>query len=106
MIAELGHFALILALLLAAVQAIVPMVGAARGDAEWMAMARPAAIGQFAMILVAFLALMYAASDEFHQSFVPNRHPSLADLLVDTMGIGMAAIVVVSRSSPSDPPHR
>jgi cytochrome c-type biogenesis protein CcmF len=31
MIAELGHFALILAALVAIVQTVVPMVGAARG---------------------------------------------------------------------------
>jgi VanZ family protein len=28
------------------------------------------------------LAIMYSATDEFHQSFVPGRHPSLVDILV------------------------
>ena len=43
MIPELGHFALILALLLAALLATLPIVGAQRGVAVWMALARPLA---------------------------------------------------------------
>ncbi len=31
--------------------------------------------------LALLLALIYAASDEFHQSFVPGRHPSWVDVL-------------------------
>lgn len=32
-------------------------------------------------------ALLYAVSDEFHQSFVPGRHPSVVDVLVfDNLG--------------------
>ncbi len=88
MIPELGHFALILALLLSAVQAFVPLVGAARGDAEWMAMGRPAAIGQFAMILIAFLALMYAfvVSDFTVSNVVENSH-SAKPMLYKVAGV-------------------
>ena len=46
MIAEIGHFALILAFLLALVQGTVPMIGAARSDPAMMAVARPAALLQ------------------------------------------------------------
>jgi cytochrome c-type biogenesis protein CcmF len=60
MIPELGHFALILALVLAATQAVLPLAGAARGDGVWMAMARPAAAGQFTFVAVAFAALAYS----------------------------------------------
>ena len=60
MIVELGHVALILAFLVAVVQMVVPMVGAARGWADWMRLAVPAAIVQFALTLAAFLALMHA----------------------------------------------
>ena len=51
MIAELGHFALVLALALALVQGVLPVWGAQRGNAGWMALAVPAARGQFALLL-------------------------------------------------------
>jgi cytochrome c-type biogenesis protein CcmF len=60
MIPELGQFALILALCLALVQATVPLVGAIRGLPQWMAVARPAAIGQCAFLLAAFALLTYS----------------------------------------------
>ncbi len=60
MIVELGHVALILALLVAVVQMIVPMVGAQRGWSDWMGVAVPAAIAQFLLTLAAFAALMHA----------------------------------------------
>ncbi|MEF9943744.1 MAG: hypothetical protein RR758_06140, partial [Burkholderiaceae bacterium] len=43
MIPEIGHFALILALLVALLQGVLPLVGAARGVQPWMDIARPAA---------------------------------------------------------------
>ncbi len=64
MIPELGHFALILALCLALVQSILPLVGAWRRVPAWMAVARPAAAGQFVFLAIAFGALV--------QSFVVN----------------------------------
>ena len=33
-----------------------------------------------------FFAVLYAASDEWHQSFVPGRHPQLTDVLIDACG--------------------
>jgi cytochrome c-type biogenesis protein CcmF len=60
MIPELGHFALILALTLAFVQGIVPLIGAARQHAAFMAVARPAAQGQFVFVAIAFGCLAYA----------------------------------------------
>ena len=42
MTAELGHFALILALCVALVQTVVPLVGAARRNLAWMAVGRSA----------------------------------------------------------------
>ncbi len=44
-IPELGHLAMILALCLALVQAVVPLLGAWRGDRLWMSLAQPAAWG-------------------------------------------------------------
>ena len=58
MIPEIGHFALIVALLVALVQGVVPMLGAARRDSTLMAVAVPAARMQFALIAIALLALI------------------------------------------------
>ena len=60
MIPELGQFALILALLLAVVQGVLPLVGAARGNAVWMDVARPAAQGQFTFVAIAFGCLAWS----------------------------------------------
>jgi cytochrome c-type biogenesis protein CcmF len=60
MIPEIGHFALILALLLALVQGTLPLAGAHRGVREWMAVARPAARGQFVFVLTAWLCLVWS----------------------------------------------
>ena len=45
MIPEFGHFALILAFCLSLAQAVFPLVGAATGNRQFMALARPAAAG-------------------------------------------------------------
>jgi len=60
MIPEIGHFALTLALLLACVQVVLPLWGAARGRVAWMALGRPAAVGQALFVLVAFACLMWS----------------------------------------------
>ncbi|MGH8073746.1 MAG: heme lyase CcmF/NrfE family subunit [Lysobacter sp.] len=60
MIPEIGHFALWLALGTAAVLGTVPMIGAARGDAAWMATARPAARVLAALLAFAFACLAVA----------------------------------------------
>ena len=57
MIAEIGHIALILALLVALTQAILPMVGASRQDQRLMRLADRTAVAQFIFIALAFLAL-------------------------------------------------
>jgi cytochrome c-type biogenesis protein CcmF len=57
-IAEIGHYALVLALALAFAQSTLPMIGAARGIRPWMAFARPAAIAQLGFIGLAFLMLV------------------------------------------------
>lgn len=44
------------------------------------------------MIIVLIIAILYAALDEFHQSFTPGRNVSVIDLLVDTAGITFAVI--------------
>lgn len=57
MIPEIGHLALWLALGVALVLGGMPMLGAARGRSDWMALARPAAAMLFALIALAFVCL-------------------------------------------------
>jgi cytochrome c-type biogenesis protein CcmF len=66
LIPEIGQFALILALLLAAVQGTLPIIGAHRGVTSWMALARPVAQGQFLFVAIAFACLAYSfVSNDF-----------------------------------------
>ncbi len=58
MIPELGHFALILALLLALVQSTLPLIGAQTGNARFIAVARPAAQAQFLFVSLAYACLV------------------------------------------------
>ena len=37
-------------------------------------------------------ALLYAGSDEFHQTFVQGRHGAPSDVAIDAIGIGLAAL--------------
>ncbi len=76
MIAEAGHFALILALLLALAQATLPLVGAGRNSAPLMAVASSASLGQFALILIAFgcLTAAYVGSDFTVRNVIENSH--------------------------------
>jgi VanZ family protein len=45
--------------------------------------------------LAFLLVILYALSDEFHQSFVPGRHPSLVDALVIDAGGALIALGLV-----------
>ncbi|PTX48565.1 cytochrome c-type biogenesis protein CcmF [Gemmobacter caeni] len=76
MISELGHFALVLALAVAVVQAVVPLIGAQKRWSGWMAVADPAAVVQFVLIAVAFGALTWAfvTSDFSLRLVVLNSH--------------------------------
>ena len=77
MIPELGHVALILALCLALVLAVFPLLGAWRGNVVWMSLARPAAWGQFAMLLFSFGCLTYAFMvDDFSVAYVASNSNS------------------------------
>ena len=52
MIPEIGHFALVMALCLAIAQASIPLIGASTNNANWMAVGRSTAIGQFLFLLL------------------------------------------------------
>jgi len=77
MIPELGHFALILALLVAIVQGVLPLLGAHRRNVAWMALARPAAQTQWMLLLVAFACLTYAfVVNDFSVQYVAEHSNS------------------------------
>ncbi len=88
MIVELGHFALILALLVAVFQMVVPAWGAQVRDARMMAVADPAALCQFGLIGLSFLALThaYVTSDFTVANVVSNSH-STKPLLYRISGV-------------------
>jgi cytochrome c-type biogenesis protein CcmF len=75
-IAELGHYALVLALALALVQASVPVIGARRNDPALMAVAGPTAVAQLCFVAVAFGALImcYVRSDFSVVNVFENSH--------------------------------
>ena len=88
MLVEIGHFALILALLVATVQAVLPMAGAALGDRRLMQTGEPAAISQLFLLALAFLALMhaYVTSDFSVANVYANSH-STKPLLYKISGV-------------------
>ena len=74
---ELGHLALILALLVALVQGVLPLIGAQRDDAAWMAIARPAAQTQFVLVALAFGCLTAAfLGNDFSVAYVAEHSHS------------------------------
>jgi cytochrome c-type biogenesis protein CcmF len=71
MLPELGQLALILALLLAAAQCILPMIGAQTGNRALVATARPIVAGQAVFVLLAFAILTYAfVTQDFSVKYV------------------------------------
>ena len=88
MIAEIGQFALALALVTALLQASLPLLGAARGVPAWMAVAQPAALVQLVLMLIAFGALTqaYLTSDFSVLNVAQNSH-SLKPLIYKISGV-------------------
>ena len=88
MIAEIGHYALVLALALALVQSVVPVLGAARRDAALMRVGPSAALAQLLFIGLAFGALSYAylVSDFSVENVFENSH-SLKPTLYKLTGV-------------------
>ena len=81
MFPEIGHFALILALLVATAQAVLPMIGARRGDAALMAFGRTAAGVQALLITLAFGLLMIAFGQADFSVKLVAEHSSLTQPL-------------------------
>ena len=88
MIPELGHIALILALCLALVQGVLPLVGAARNMPAWVALAPQAAMGQAVLVAFAFGCLTYAyVTSDFSVLNVAENSHTLKPLLYKISGV-------------------
>ncbi|MBY6081075.1 heme lyase CcmF/NrfE family subunit [Ruegeria arenilitoris] len=87
MITELGHFALILAFMVAIVQTVVPLIGAAKRWPSWMLFSEPAAIAQCLLTGFAFAALVWAfATSDFSLRIVVENSHSLKPMLYKISG--------------------
>jgi len=77
MIPEFGHYALILALCIALIQGVLPLVGAHQGRREWLVLARPAAQIVFLLLAIAFLTLAWSFySNDFSVLYVAEHSNS------------------------------
>ena len=78
---ELGHFALILAFCVALVQGILPLIGAHRQRTSWIALARPAALAQALLVVLAYVCLSIAfVNNDFTVLYVAQHSNSLLPL--------------------------
>jgi len=79
---ELGQLALVLALLVSVLQTVLPLVGAQRGNATWMSVARPAALAQLVAVGLAFVVLTIAfVTQDFSVRYVAENSNSLLPMV-------------------------
>jgi cytochrome c-type biogenesis protein CcmF len=77
MIPEIGNFTLVVALFIALVQGVLPIIGAARGNVVWMDSARTLAFGQFFFVTIAIACLTYAfIANDFSVLYVAQHSNS------------------------------
>ena len=82
MIPEFGHYALILALCVALIQGILPLVGAHQGRREWIMLARPAAQTVFLLLAIAFVILAWSFyTNDFSVLYVAEHSNSLMPVI-------------------------
>jgi cytochrome c-type biogenesis protein CcmF len=88
MIPEIGHFALVLALVLALVQSVVPILGAVRRDTALAGTAPTVAVTMFGLVGIAFAALAwaYVVSDFSVVNVIENSH-SLKPMIYKVTGV-------------------
>ena len=77
MLPEVGHFAMVIALVLAMIMSLVPMVGAQRSNVQWMMLARPLAAGLFVFVSIAFFLLVNAFVTDDFSVMVVAQHSNL-----------------------------
>jgi len=52
---------------------------------------------KYYIFIAILISMLYATSDEIHQSFVPGRTPAFTDVMIDSIGILIAGIVYAIR---------
>ncbi len=88
MITEIGHFALVLAFLIALIQSTLPLIGAFRHNVALMNIAAPAATAQFITIAIAFGALTHAyVTSDFSVVNVAQNSHSLKPMIYKLSGV-------------------
>ncbi|MGF1660671.1 MAG: heme lyase CcmF/NrfE family subunit [Rubrimonas sp.] len=88
MIAELGHFLLILAFVVSLVAATLPLIGAQRGWADWMEMAVPASTALFALVAASFAALTWSfVTSDFSVALVAANSHTAKPMLYKVSGV-------------------
>ncbi len=120
MIPEIGNFSLMLALCLALIQGILPILGAARGSQALMQLARPTAAGQFLFVSLAFGCLVTSfVTNDFSVAYVATNsnstlplhyriaatwggHEGSLLLWVEMLVLWMNAVALFSRQLPPE----
>ena len=88
MIPELGQVALLIALAVALILGTLPILGAARGRADWMALARPAAQTHFLLVAAAFACLTSAfVRNDFSVTYVAGNSNTALPLIYRIAGV-------------------
>ena len=64
----------------------------------WWRALRTVATPRAAIVLALGIAIGYAGTDEFHQHYVPGRHAAPLDVVIDALGAGIAAVLLVRRA--------
>jgi cytochrome c-type biogenesis protein CcmF len=119
MIPEFGHFLLILALAVSLAQGTLPLAGAQRNRTDWMALGRPLAWTQFALVAAAFACLtasfvrhdfsvLYVASNSnsalplaYRIAGVWGGHEGSLLLWVLMLNVWVVAVATYSRTLPA-----
>jgi cytochrome c-type biogenesis protein CcmF len=77
MIPEIGHFTLLMALIVALIQSVFPLAGAWRRNRTWIALARPSAQALFLLIAVSFACLAWSfLNDDYSVRYVAEHSNS------------------------------
>ncbi len=88
MVPEIGQFALIIALSIAIVQAVLPLAGATFGVQRWVAIAKPAALGHFLFVAIAYACLTWAFIDnDFSVLYVAKNSNSQLPMMYLISGV-------------------